>query len=138
VPTTDPGPIRYDWRGPITNSELNALHAEAFDHGLSDDDWADQLGRFSLGWVTARDAAGLVGFVNVVWDGLAHAFLEDTIVAERARRRGIGVRLIAMARRHSTDAGCEWLHVDFEEHLASFYLDACGFAPTHAGLLRLR
>jgi hypothetical protein len=34
-------------------------------------------------------------------------------------------------------AGCRWLHVDFQEHLAGFYLDACRFKQTMAGLLRL-
>jgi hypothetical protein len=35
-------------------------------------------------------------------------------------------------------AGCEWLHVDFDEELRAFYLDACGFEPTAAGLIHLR
>ncbi|NEA41688.1 GNAT family N-acetyltransferase, partial [Streptomyces sp. SID11385] len=35
-------------------------------------------------------------------------------------------------------AGCDWLHVDYEEHLRPFYEKACGFAPTAAGLVRLR
>jgi hypothetical protein len=34
-------------------------------------------------------------------------------------------------------AGCEWLHVDFEDHLRAFYFDACGFVPTNAGLIEL-
>jgi hypothetical protein len=34
-------------------------------------------------------------------------------------------------------AGCEWLHVDFEDHLRGFYFDACGFTPTNAGLIEL-
>ena len=42
------------------------------------------------------------------------------------------------ATQAARDAGCEWLHVDFEEHLRPFYLDACGFRPTGAGLIPLR
>ena len=34
-------------------------------------------------------------------------------------------------------ARCEWLHTDFEDHLRSFYFDACGFVPTNAGLIEL-
>jgi len=30
-----------------------------------------------------------------------------------------------------------WLHVDFEPHLAAFYLGACGFQSTSAGLIHL-
>lgn len=144
---TRPGPHATDptradvavaWRGAFTDDELNALHAEAFESPLSDDPWNRLVERHSLGWVTARDALGLVGFVNVLWDGMVHAFLEDTSVAVRARRRGVGVRLVEVAREHAASAGCEWLHVDFEDHLRTFYLDACGFAPTGAGLMRLR
>ena len=39
--------------------------------------------------------------------------------------------------RGTSGAGCEWLHVDFDDHLRSFYFDACGFEPTNAGLIDL-
>lgn len=131
-------PVAYGWREPFSNEEVNALHAEAFGHQPVDDEWNDRLARLSLGWATARDDAGLVGFVNVVWDGPVHAFVVDTSVASRARRQGVGARLIEVARDEAAAAGCEWLHVDFEEGLEAFYVDACGFAPTRAGLVRLR
>ncbi|UVJ39043.1 GNAT family N-acetyltransferase [Arthrobacter sp. CJ23] len=130
--------ITFEWRGMVRNEEINRLHAEGFDHALVDADWTDVLSRLSLGWVTARDGHGLVGFVNVIWDGQLHAFIEDTLVAYRARRQGIGKRLIAVATEQSREAGCDWLHVDFDEHLKSFYLEACGFRPTNAGLIQLR
>ncbi len=88
--------------------------------------------------MVARDGADLVGFVNVVWDGLVHAWLQDTMVALGARGGGVATRLVAVARERSRDAGCDWLHVDFDEHLAPFYFEACGFTPTTAGILRLR
>jgi hypothetical protein len=33
--------------------------------------------------------------------------------------------------------GCEYLHVDFGDHLSGFYYDACGFTPAKAGLITL-
>lgn len=129
-------PISYEWRGDVDNSELNALHAEGFEHPVLDDDWEGQLGH-SLGWVCARDHGDLVGFVNVAWDGAIHAFVLDTLVSAMARRRGIGTALIAVAERAAGAAGCEWLHVDFEDHLRAYYFDACGFQPTNAGLIAL-
>ena len=87
----------------------------------------------------ARDAeSALIGFVNVAWDGGDHAFLVDTTVRADHRRAGIGTELVRIAARHAADAGCEWLEVDFEEHLAAFYFAACGFRPTRAGLIQLR
>jgi GNAT superfamily N-acetyltransferase len=132
--------ITYTWRGDVANAELNRLHAEAFETRVYDDlewDWRTQLRDHSLGWVTARDGAALVGFVNVPWDGLVHAWIQDTMVAGASRHQGVGTELIREAVRHAREAGCEWLHVDFDEHLRSFYLDACGFSPTDAGLIAL-
>jgi GNAT superfamily N-acetyltransferase len=100
-------------------------------------DWKSQLDQHSLGWVTARAADRLVGFVNVVWDGLVHAWIQDTMVATDLRSRGIGARLVRTAREEAKQAGCEWLHVDFDDHLRTFYYQACGFTPTSAGLIRL-
>ena len=87
------------------------------------------------GGVTA--GGELVGFVNVAWDGGVHAFILDTLAARSARREGIGTRLVEIATEHARAAGCEWLHVDFDDHLRAFYFDACGFTPTNAGLIRL-
>ena len=42
-------------------------------------------------------------------------------------RTGVGRGLLSVAERESRAAGCEWLHVDFEEDLRGFYLGACGF-----------
>jgi ribosomal protein S18 acetylase RimI-like enzyme len=75
--------------------------------------------------------------VNVAWDGGDHAFLIDTKIRRDHQRRGIGTELVRIAVRHAKQAGCEWLEVDFDEPLASFYYHACGFAPTPAGILHL-
>jgi GNAT superfamily N-acetyltransferase len=61
----------------------------------------------------------------------------DTLVAVRARRHGIGTRLIQVCIEEARRAGCEWLHADFDEELQSFYFGACGFVPTPAGLIEL-
>lgn len=143
-PMIDPGDThaadgdRYEWRGGFRNDELETLHAEAFGHAPTDADWADRLHRHSLGWVCARREDRLIGFANVAWDGASHAFLLDIMVALTDRHRGVGTTLISMARLRAAAAGCEWLHVDFENQLQRLYIDACGFRPTAAGIIRLR
>lgn len=132
--------VLYRWRGAFTNDEVNALHADAFGHRLYGEeewDWERLCRDHSLGWVTARRDGGLVGFVNVVWDGLVHAWLQDTMVASDARRSGIGVGLVQAATVGARAAGCEWLHVDFDDELRPFYLEAAGFTETNAGLIDL-
>ena len=145
--------IVYEWRGSFGSREVGALHGEAFggpggsgglgdqggagDRGAGPRDWRAQVERHSLGWVCARDGGDLAGFVNVAWDGGVHAFILDTMVAAGMRRRGIGAGLVAAAVREARRAGCEWLHVDFEEHLRPFYLGGCGFPSSAAGLIAL-
>jgi len=129
--------ITYDWRGDFGNADVDALRAEGFGGRGGDVDWCAQVRRHSLGWVCAWRGGELVGFVNVAWDGGAHAFILDTVVAAGVRRQGVGTGLIGVAAEAAHAAGCEWLHVDFEDHLAGFYFQACGFAPTSAGLIAL-
>jgi GNAT superfamily N-acetyltransferase len=132
--------VSYQWRGDFDNVEVNELHAQAFETRVFDEsewNWNDLVRRHSLGWVVARDD-GLVGFVNVLWDGFVHAWIQDTMVATRARGRGVGTRLVAVARDRAGDAGCEWLHVDFGDDLGAFYIDSCGFTPSTAGLIKLQ
>lgn len=129
--------IRYQWRGDFSNDEVNLLHAEAFEHRLLDDDWRSITSLHSLGWVTAHDGEALVGFVNVIWDGTVHAWIQDEMVAASARGRGIGLGLIQVAVGEARAAGCEWLHVDFDDDLRPFYFGAAGFTPTNGGLIDL-
>ena len=122
---------------PITSDALNDLRMESWaDMGASD--WEPVFAR-SKGWVCAHDDERLVGFVNVAWDGGAHAFLLDTTVHRDYQRRGIGTALVREATELARDGGAEWLHVDWDESdeaLAAFYR-GCGFVPTPAGLIHL-
>ncbi len=129
--------VRYEWRAPFANADVNLLHAEGLGHPLLDIDWWSQVRRHSLGWVCAYDGERLVGFVNVAWDGRVHAFVLDALVAGDRRRAGIGHGLLEVVVHRCRSAGCEWVHVDFEETLKDFYLRACRFRPTPAGLVAL-
>ncbi|MCM4080271.1 GNAT family N-acetyltransferase [Paractinoplanes hotanensis] len=123
---------------PVDDAELTALHARAFDAGPSPiHPWAERLARHALTWIGAYDDDHLIGFIQVSWDGGAHAFLLDTAVDPASRHSGLGTALVVAATREARNAGCTWLHVDFEPHLRLFYLDRCGFRPTEAGLIRL-
>lgn len=123
----------YRVRSAVGDEELNRLFAASWPgHGARP--FAPVLAR-SLLWVCAY-APGLVGFVNVAWDGGAHAFLLDTVVHPAHRRRGIGRGLVLRAADAVRGSGVEWLHVDYEPHLEGFYR-GCGFRHTTAGLLRI-
>lgn len=129
------GEPTYDWRGPVTDDEMVDLVRS---HGGTPEiGWWDRVREHSLGWVTARIDGRLVGFVNVAWDGGDHAFLLDTKTHGEHQRRGIASEVVAVATAQARAAGCEWLHVDFRPEHRAFYLEACGFEPTDAGLVHL-
>lgn len=131
--------IRYELRPPLSNVELNALFRAGWapwQRAPDTSDWQVVLAR-SLAWVGAYAGDQLVGFVNVAWDGRDHAFLLDPRVRPDQRHRGVGRELVRRAAQAAREAGCEWLHVDYDAELTPFY-DACGFRPTRAGLLALR
>ena len=101
-------------------------------------DWERLTEVHSLGWVTARSHDELIGFVNVVWDGSSHAWIQDLMVAAHERRQGVGKSVVEVATDETRHAGCDWLHVDFEAALRPFYFDSCGFVSTCAGLIALQ
>ncbi|HUQ40230.1 MAG TPA: GNAT family N-acetyltransferase [Acidimicrobiales bacterium] len=125
-----------EWCGPISDDEMVALVESHGGKAVAG--WWDGIRPHSLGWVSARDEQGrLVGFVNVAWDGGDHAFLIDTKTRGDRQHEGIATAVVTLAVQEAKAAGCEWLHVDFEDDLEPFYFGACGFRPTKAGLIHL-
>ena len=118
-----------------SQDDLNLLWLEAW--GSHEPiDFSGILSR-SLTHIAAYEDDRLVGFVNVAWDGGIHAFILDTCVTPRMRRKRIASRMVVEAANVARRRGAKWLHVDFEPHLTSFYR-SCGFRPTEAGLIKLK
>ncbi len=118
----------------VQNDDLNALFRAAWlEH--SDTDFSRTL-EHSLLYVCALLEGRIIGFVKVAWDGGVHGFLPDTTVHPDDQHRGIGRELVKRAADEARVRGIHWLHVDFKALLEPFY-QACGFANTRAGLLRL-
>lgn len=128
--------LSFLWRGALTDDEVVQLTDSH--GGTSAPGWWDQIRPYSLGWVTARAKDGsLVGFAHVAWDGGDHAFLLDPKTRPDYQRRGVGTAIVRLATDSARAAGCGVLHVDFGDELRPFYFDACGFAPTTAGVIDL-
>jgi ribosomal protein S18 acetylase RimI-like enzyme len=128
--------IELKVRFAIDDQVLSELHARAFGTSNSGTQpWARRLERHSLTWIGAFDGDTLIGFVHACWDGGSHAFVLDTIVDTNHRRQGVGRALVRAVADQAAAAGCEWLHVDYEPQLEAFYLQACGFERTSAGLV---
>ncbi len=127
--------VTYRVSSPVPHEELHTLFAAAWG-GHSSSDFSSILNR-SLAFVCAYYSTRLIGFVNLAWDGGVHAFILDTTVHPEYQRRGIGKQLVRHAVTVAKECGIEWVHVDFEPHLQTFY-DECGFQPTKAGLVNLK
>ena len=126
--------IRIVERPNLNDAELNSLFAASWsEHAVRA---FGPILRRSLTYFGAYQESTLVGFVNVAWDGGAHAFLLDPTVAPECRHQGIGLALVDAAAQASAIRGAEWLHVDYAPDLERFYVKA-GFRATHAGLIRL-
>ncbi|MFE5409981.1 GNAT family N-acetyltransferase [Microbacterium sp. NPDC056569] len=130
--------ITYVEGGPVDDVELSRLHDLAFTGILSGDvrPWSTRLRTYSVGWVCAYAGGELCGFVHACWDGGSHTFVLDTAVLPDFQRRGIGGELLRRLSTLARQAGCEWLHVDYESRLDGFY-ESAGFTPTLARLHRL-
>jgi GNAT superfamily N-acetyltransferase len=126
--------IEYRINPTVSNETLNELFATAWD-GYKTKDFTAELER-SLFYICAYSGLRLVGFVKLISDEGVHAFLLDTTVHQEFQHQGIGRDLVTRAITESRARGCDWLHVDFEPHLESFY-QSCGFKPMLAGLVKL-
>lgn len=124
----------YTINPPLENTALNELFSSAWGKPYHFD-FQPEL-EAAMCYVCAYDDTRLIGFVKLIGDAGVHAFLLDPSVHEDYKRRGIGQELVARAVAFAKDRGCEWVHVDFEDHLESFY-QKCGFQPTKAGLIQL-
>ena len=122
----------------VVDDVVGGLHARAFGGDGRGGGWRQRLERHALSWVGAFDDDRLIGFVQVAWDGGAHAFVLDTAVDPDWQGRGVGAAIVTAAVDEARRAGCEWVHVDYEPHLETFYVDRCGFRPTRAGLIHTR
>ncbi|MEY4530345.1 MAG: hypothetical protein RLZZ156_1066 [Deinococcota bacterium] len=126
--------ITYLINPTLKNTALNELFSSAWGKP-SNVDFQAEL-EAAMCYVCAFDDTKLIGFVKLIGDAGVHAFLLDPSVHKNYKRRGIGQELVARAVAVAKERGCEWVHVDFEDHLEPFY-QKCGFKPTKAGLIRV-
>ena len=127
--------LEYTVGGSLTNDELNRLFADAWPGSHEEGDFQRVL-QHSLGYICARKDWQLVGFVNVAWDGGAHAFLLDPTLRTDCQRAGIACELVRRAQERPRKVGAPGLHVDFEPPRWEFYR-RCDFRESRAGLINL-
>jgi GNAT superfamily N-acetyltransferase len=126
--------LRFTINDAVESDALNRLFSRSWPEHLATD-FAPLLQR-ALVYVCAYQQEELIGFVKIISDGGIHGFLLDPTIHPQHRRKGLGSILVNRAVAEAKRRGLEWIHVDYEPHLQSFYA-ACGFRPSAAGVLRL-
>ena len=83
----------------------------------------------------ARDESGrLVGYLSVISDGVADAFLVDLAVHPDFQRHGLGKRMVTCAVDDVRGEGIRCVQVTFSPELRPFYA-ACGFSIFGGGII---
>lgn len=63
----------------------------------------------------------LVGYLDVVSDGIDDAYIRDLVVHPDYQRRGIGLNLLNMVIKRAKSDGIKMVNVIFEPRLENFY-----------------
>jgi len=75
-------------------------------------------------WVTCFANDDLIGYADVVSDGVDDAYIRDVIVHPDYQHRGIGSTLLTMITTRIRKDGIKMVHVIFEPSLEAFYQKA--------------
>lgn len=76
----------------------------------------------------------LIGFVNVISDGIGNAFLVDLMVHPDYQAQGLGQAIVKHAIQSLKMDGIRAIEVIFDDHLVPFYR-SCGFHIMKSGII---
>jgi ribosomal protein S18 acetylase RimI-like enzyme len=120
-------------QAPISGGQVEALRA-AVGWDRQEGKYDRILARSYTHYSVSDDDKGLIGFLNVISEGIGDAFLVDLIVHPEFQGQGIGQALVARAIHDLTADGIQFIQVIFVEELESFYR-RCGFNILRAGVI---
>jgi GNAT superfamily N-acetyltransferase len=117
---------------PVTAKEIEDLRAAVGWERMENK--YDRILANSYAHFTVRSEGRLIGFVNVISDGIGDAFLVDLMAHPSAQRRGIGRALVTSAIAELTRDGIKCIQVTFDPELENFYRE-CGFHIFSGGII---
>jgi ribosomal protein S18 acetylase RimI-like enzyme len=86
--------MKIERNAAISTAELNEL-LRTIGWGINSIEKLDRALALSWGWLTARDDDGkLVGFVQVLSDGIKHAYILRLLVHKDCQGQGIGTKIM--------------------------------------------
>lgn len=118
--------------GEVTDPELVELRkAVGWDYTPGE---YDRILEGVYAYFTVRDEGNLIGFVSVISDGVADAFLVDLMVHPSYQKWGIGTKLIKQAVRFIKANNIRCVQVTFNPETEGFYRKL-GFHIFKAGII---
>ncbi len=103
----------------ITDKEIEELRSSV--------GWDATTGPFSkikdrlYTYFTARKNGRLIGFIDVLSDGIADAYLQDLVVKPEYQKKGIGSELMKRAIRYLQKRNIKCIQVTFNPELEGFF-----------------
>jgi ribosomal protein S18 acetylase RimI-like enzyme len=125
----------------ITYKETNLLDEKQVGHLYRDANWTSYTEdmpklmsaiKSSLKVITAWEHGQLIGLVRVVGDGLTIIYIQDLLVLESCRNRGVGSVLLTLVLEEYKYVRQTVLLTDESEEIRSFY-EKNGFSSCDKG-----
>ena len=121
----------------VEKPEIEAEELALLRRSVSWDGEPEQLkqtiGR-SYFWAGCFAAGELVGYIEVISDGVDDAYIRNLIVHPEYQRKGLGLKLLELATGRIKADGIKMTNILFEPELASFYRKA-GFMIISGGVI---
>ena len=114
--------LRYEYSPRLTAEQVAQLRLSVGWDGRVEK-YRRKLGN-SYFCVTCFDSDVLIGYADVVSDGVDDAYIRDVIVHPDYQHRGIGSTLLSMITTRIRKDGIKMVHVIFEPSLEEFYKKA--------------
>lgn len=111
--------IRYDVKGAVEPKQIAELRQSVGWNGM-ESSYIKSLEN-SYFYICCYDENNLIGFLDVVSNGVTDAYIQDVIVHPDYQRKGIGTNLINTAIDKLKQDHIYAISVLFDEELAPFY-----------------
>lgn len=127
--------ISYEISPPIEAENIDKLRASV---GWTPLGQAYQTAlKRSIFYICAFEEANLVGFLDVVSNGVTDAYIQNFLVAADWQGHGIGKTMMELALKMLTEMSVRTVWLLFDPELEPYYRQF-GFTPLSGGRLRLR
>jgi ribosomal protein S18 acetylase RimI-like enzyme len=114
--------LRYEYSPKLIPQQIADLRLSVGWDGRVEK-YKKKLGKSYL-WVACFDNKSLVGYADVVSDGVDDAYIRDVIVHPDYQHRSIGTKLLEMITTRMKLDGIKMVHVIFDPSLETFYRQA--------------